>query len=51
LELFDFQNQEYFSIFILSRDNSNDVFETLGVLLELQRIDAINASPASKNTL
>lgn len=51
LELFDFQNQEIFSIFILSRNNSDDVFETLGVLLELQRIDAINANEKSKSYL
>lgn len=51
LELFDFQNQEIFTIFILSRNNPDDVFETLGVLLELQRIDAINANEKSKSYL
>lgn len=51
LELFDFQNQIIFPIFILSRDNSDDVFEALGVILELQRIDAINANEASKAAL
>ena len=40
-----------FSIFILSRSNSDDVFEALGVLLELQRIDAINANEKSKSYL
>ena len=51
LTLYDFQNEEDIEVFILSRDNSDDIFEALGVLLELKRIDAINANPKMKSKL
>ena len=49
LILYDFQNEEEIPVFILSRNNSIDVFEALGTLLELKRIDAINANPKVKS--